>query len=107
MNKTNAVGVEKNWNSILSQYMKKHQLKSITVANLLGVSLYTVLSWIAPIDSKKHRKMKGCMLELLKIKIQYGKKNEDKRRQDGTQTAPRSNYLRRGKRTKGVGGNSR
>lgn len=53
----------------LKSLIQQHKLKRQEVADLLGVSITTIHSWLLPITSKAHRPMPKPMLELLRLKL--------------------------------------
>lgn len=54
---------------ILKKYMRRENLKWREVAEILGVSFWTVQSWILPENSKCHRSMPHRYLQHLKLYI--------------------------------------
>ena len=53
----------------LKALMVTHSLKSREVADLIGVSLYTVKAWLINEGAGKFRRMKDRDLEYLRLKL--------------------------------------
>ena len=53
----------------LRALMESHQLSRATVANILGVSDWTVRSWLTDSHAHSHRKMSPPMLRLLELEL--------------------------------------
>jgi hypothetical protein len=58
----------------LREYKRLYGLTSLQVSQIMGISPYTVMSWLVNSDSAKHRPMPDNKLDYLKLKLRSRKR---------------------------------